>query len=181
VLIEKKDKKLLGKLKEEHCTSAPLLIFVGMDKRVYGSLSNKDYETALFVESGAAVMAMITGAQESGLGTCWNHFGRDLIESRKINQETYHQFCKALDIEEYIELVAILAVCIPKYIPSTPARMDIKDLIIWLKKFSRNIKRFKYSFYGSFIFESLRLKTLLNGKPYQVLLCLFCPYYRLPF
>jgi nitroreductase len=130
VLIEKKDKILLGKLKEEHCISAPLLIFVGMDKRVYGSLSNKDYETALFVDAGAAVMAMITGAHESGLGTCWNHFGRDLIESRKVNQETYHQFCKVLDIEEYIEPVAILAVGIPKYIPPTPARMDIKDLII---------------------------------------------------
>ncbi|MBG9990002.1 nitroreductase family protein [Pseudoalteromonas sp. NZS37] len=130
ILIDNEDKLLLDKLKEEHCTSAPLLIFVGMDRRVYGSLSNKDYETALFVDAGAAIMTMITGAHESGLGTCWNHFGRDLIESRKVNQEAYDRFCKKLNIEDYIEPVAILAVGLPKYIPPTPARMDIKDLLI---------------------------------------------------
>ncbi|ELF6473811.1 nitroreductase family protein [Vibrio vulnificus] len=128
VITEHHDKMLLDKLKEEHCTSAPLLIFIGMDRRVYGSLSNKDYETALFVDAGAAIMNMIVGANQAGLGTCWNHFGRDLIESREVNKIAYSNFSKELKIEDYIEPVAILAVGLPKYIPPTPARMTIESL-----------------------------------------------------
>ncbi|WMN87499.1 nitroreductase family protein [Vibrio parahaemolyticus] len=128
VITEHKEKTLLEKLKEEHCTSAPLLIFIGMDRRVYGSLSNKDYETALFVDAGAAIMNMIVGANQAGLGTCWNHFGRDLIESREVNKVAYSNFSKELNIEDYIEPVAILAVGLPKYIPPTPARMTIESL-----------------------------------------------------
>lgn len=130
ILIDKEDKKLLSKLKEEHCVNAPLLIFIGMDSRVYGSLSNANYETALFIDAGAAIMNMIAGANESGLGTCWNHFGRDLIISRSLNRLVYDKFCKVLNIEKYIEPVAILAVGLPKFIPPTPARTDLKNLII---------------------------------------------------
>ncbi|RYU65236.1 hypothetical protein ERW51_16095 [Aliivibrio finisterrensis] len=130
VIIEKEDKQLLKGVKEEHCTSAPLLIFIGMDRRVYGALSKTDYETALFVDAGAAIMNMIAGAHDAGLGTCWNHFGRDLITSRKVNQEIYNNFCNVLNIDKYIEPVAILAVGLPDYIPPTPERMVIEQLII---------------------------------------------------
>jgi len=130
VLIEKEDKLLLSKLKEKHCTSAPLLIFVGMDSRVYGSLSNTDFETALYVDAGAAIMNMLVGAHESGLGTCWNHFARDLIDSRSVNQKAYADFCEKLDIDSYIHPVAILAVGLPKYIPPSPERMNTRDLML---------------------------------------------------
>lgn len=130
VLIEKEQKLLLTKLKEEHCTNAPLLIFVGMDKRFYGSLSKGKHETALFVDAGAAIMNMIVGANQAGLGTCWNHFGKDMIASREVNKLAYKNFCKKMDIEEYIEPVAILAVGLPEYIPPTPARMTVDRIKI---------------------------------------------------
>lgn len=128
VLTEQSDKDLLKKVKEEHCTNAPLLIFVGMDKRLYGSLSLKQFETALYIDAGAAIMNMIGTAQSTGMGTCWNHFGRDMIESREVNKNIYRNFCKQMGIKDYIEPVAILAIGSPAFIPPTPARVKVGSL-----------------------------------------------------
>lgn len=128
VLTEQSDKNLLQKVKEEHCTNAPLLIFVGMDRRLYGSLSLKKFETALYIDAGAAIMNMIGAAQNTGMGTCWNHFGRDMIDSRETNRKIYDNFCLQMGIKDYIEPVAILAIGAPAFIPPTPARVKVESL-----------------------------------------------------
>lgn len=130
VLTEQQDKDLLKKIKEEHCTSAPLLIFIGMDRRLYGSLSLKQFETALYIDAGAAIMNMVGTAQSTGMGTCWNHFGRDMIDSREVNKKIYLNFCEHMAIPDYIEPVAILAIGAPAYMPPTPARVKVQSLKI---------------------------------------------------
>lgn len=87
ILINEADKSLLAELKENHCTSAPGCIFIGMDKRLYGAFSDK--ETGIYIDAGAAIQNMILCAHSAGLGTCWNHFAIDLILSRESNAKSF--------------------------------------------------------------------------------------------
>jgi len=128
VISDPAEKALLEKIKERHCTSAPLLIFMGMDKRVYGALG-KD-ERGLFIDAGAAAMSMMLTAEKCGLGACWNHFADDLIRSRWPNRRIYRRFASALEIEDHIAPVALLAVGAPEFLPPQPARMAIDDLLL---------------------------------------------------
>lgn len=129
VLTTKEDKVLLTGIKEEHCTSAPLLIFVGMDTRVYGSLGKE--ERSVYIDAGAATMQMVLTAHKSGLGVCWNHFADDLVESRESNKKIYANFAQKLGIPAYVTPIAIIAAGIPKFIPPEPARIDINNLTIY--------------------------------------------------
>ncbi|MEM7757811.1 MAG: nitroreductase family protein [Cyanobacteria bacterium P01_A01_bin.40] len=129
MLTSKEDKALLKGIKEEHCTSAPLLIFVGMDTRVYGSLGKK--ERSVYIDAGAATMQMVLAAHQAGLGVCWNHFADDLVQSRASNRKIYTNFTEKLGIPNYVTPVAIIAVGIPAFIPPEPARMDIENLAIY--------------------------------------------------
>jgi len=72
ILKTPEEKKLLSKLKEFHCVSAPLLIFMGMDSRLYGALGTE--ERCLYIDAGAAAMQMVLVAHQCGLGTCWNGY-----------------------------------------------------------------------------------------------------------
>lgn len=128
ILETLEEKELLRKIKEEHCISAPLLIFVGMDTRVYGALGSS--ERGVFIDAGAAIVQMVLLAHKCGLGVCWNHFAKDLIVSRKINQEIYDKFANKMGILDYIEPIAIIAIGVPKFIPPEPARMEVESLII---------------------------------------------------
>lgn len=128
ILQSQQEKELLKKIKESHCITAPLLIFVGMDTRVYGAFGKQ--ENSIFIDAGAAIMQMILLAHSCELGVCWNHLADDLIASREINQEIYASFCNKLNIPDYIAPIAILSVGIPKFIPPEPARTKIEDLII---------------------------------------------------
>ncbi|MBE3667131.1 hypothetical protein BOO35_18865 [Vibrio navarrensis] len=129
-MIDQKEKMLLKGLKEEHCTSAPLLIFVGMDKRVYGSLSGKYDESAMYLDAGACIMAMISAANDAGLGTCWNHFAKDMIFARKSNIQRYSEFSNYMKIPDYIEPMAILAIGIPEFLPPVPVRLSVENVKI---------------------------------------------------
>lgn len=128
IITEEDEKNLLGGIKEDHTVSAPLLIFVGMDKRMYGDVA--DSETSIYLDAGAAVMQMTLTAHNAGLGTCWNHFGMDLINSRKKNKEDYAKFTEQLAIPDYIEPMAILCAGKPKFIPPTPVRPSNQEYII---------------------------------------------------
>lgn len=128
ILTEQQDKNLLKGIKEEHCTNAPLLIFVGMDSRVYGSLGQQERST--YIDAGAATMQMVLAAHKSGLGVCWNHFADDLIDSRESNKKIYANFIKELEIPEYITPIAIIAAGVPEFIPPQPARIDVENLIM---------------------------------------------------
>lgn len=127
ILQNSEEKALLRKIKEEHCTNAPLLIFVGMDVRLYGALGKS--ERSIFIDAGAAIMQMVLAAHKCGLGVCWNHFADDLVISRKSNQEIYSVFAERLNIPEYVTPIAIVAIGLPKFIPPEPARMEIKSLM----------------------------------------------------
>ncbi len=128
ILQSQQEKELLRTIKEEHCISAPLLIFVGMDTRLYGALGKE--ERSIFIDAGAAIMQMVLLAHKCQLGVCWNHFADDLISSRELNKEKYSNFTKKLNIANYIAPIAILAIGIPKFIPPEPARMEIENLMI---------------------------------------------------
>lgn len=128
IMTDDADKSLLSGLKENHCTSAPVCIFVGMDTRLYGAFS--DRETGIYIDAGAAIQNMILCAHSTGLGTCWNHFATDLIESREANVKSYAVFRERLNIPDYIAPIAIVAIGYPEFIPPTPARMDVKELVL---------------------------------------------------
>jgi hypothetical protein len=81
VFTSEEDRKMFTGIKERHTVLAPLLIFVGMDKRLYGAFGKS--ESGIFIDAGAAIENMILYAQCLGYGTCWNHFGRDFIETRQ--------------------------------------------------------------------------------------------------
>jgi len=128
VLVKPEEKELLRGVKEQHCISAPLLIYVGMDTRLYGAFSNS--ERSIYIDAGAAIMQMVLLAHNSGMGVCWNHFADDLLSSRKGNQIVYSNFAERMGIPDYIAPVAIVATGVSKFIPPEPARMSIESLLI---------------------------------------------------
>lgn len=128
VLVDAEKKELLRGIKEEHCVAAPLLVFVGMDTRVYGALGRS--ERGVYIDAGAAVMQMVLAAHRGGYGVCWNHFADDLVNSRKSNQVAYGRFTEVLGIGAHIAPVAVVAVGRPAFIPPMPARIDVEDLIL---------------------------------------------------
>jgi nitroreductase len=125
ILKTPEEKGLLKKIKENHCVNAPLLIFIGMDTRLYGAMGEE--ERCIYIDAGAAIMQMILTAHACGIGTCWNHLADDLIESRAVNREIYARFAQKLHIPDYIAPIAVVAVGIPEYIPPTPSRMDVEN------------------------------------------------------
>ena len=128
ILMDQEQKELLRGIKENHCISAPLLIFIGMDTRFYGALGKS--ERSVYIDAGAAIMQMVLVAHKCGLGVCWNHFADDLIESRAVNKEIYANFAQKLHIPDYITPIAIIATGIPQFIPPEPARMELDNLLI---------------------------------------------------
>lgn len=121
-------KSLLAGLKEKHCIEAPVLIFVGMDRTVYGAMGK--HETGVYIDAGAAIMQMLLCAEAIGLGACWNHFAHDLIYSRVGNPERYRRFARELGIPKYIEPIAIVSVGRPAFRPPKPARLPVRELLI---------------------------------------------------
>ena len=128
ILVEPEKKEFLRGIKENHCISAPLLIYVGMDTRFYGALGKS--ERSIYIDAGAAIMQMVLVAHKCGLGVCWNHFADDLINSREANKRIYANFAQKLNIPDYITPIAIIATGVPKFIPPEPARMEIDNLLI---------------------------------------------------
>jgi nitroreductase len=128
IINNPREKELLRHIKENHCITAPLLIFVGMDSRVYGALGKS--ERSIFIDAGAAIMQMILLAYRCGLGACWNHLADDLISSREGNRRIYADFAKHFKIPKYITPIAIIAIGRAKFIPPTPSRMEIEALML---------------------------------------------------
>lgn len=128
IMVDDAEKLLLKGIKEQHTLSAPLLVFVGMDTRVYGALGAS--ERGVFIDAGAAIMQMLLVAHAWGIGVCWNHFADDLIQSRESNRVAYGRFTEALGIADYIAPIAIVAIGRPEFLPPEPARTDIDDLLL---------------------------------------------------
>ncbi|MGO4836743.1 hypothetical protein AB4144_31300, partial [Rhizobiaceae sp. 2RAB30] len=61
---------------------------------------------------------------------CWNHFSRDLIESRPRNQEIYAEFASKMSIPDHIEPIAIIAFGTAAFHPPVPPRMAVESLLI---------------------------------------------------
>ena len=128
IISDDAEKLLLKGIKEEHCYAAPCLVFVGSDRRVYGALGRD--EAGIHIDAGAATMQMVLAAHASHFGVCWNHFSRDLIESREVNRELYVKFARALGIPDYIEPIAIVAFGAAEFHPPVPPRMDVDSLLL---------------------------------------------------
>ncbi len=134
ILARPEEKALLAGIKEAHTVNAPLVIFVGMDRRLFGALGPS--ERSLFIDGGAAVMQMVLLAHRCGIGSCWNHFARDLIESRNANEEAYRRLTEAMGIPDYIEPVALVAIGVPEFLPPVPDRMNVESLLIGRRRAS---------------------------------------------
>ncbi|HEY6560047.1 MAG TPA: nitroreductase family protein [Polyangiaceae bacterium] len=128
ILVRDEEKRLFEKIKEQHTVSAPLLIFCGMDRRVFGALG--DDERSIFIDAGAAIMQMVLLAHHCNLGVCWNHFARDLIGSRPANQTQYRRFIESMAIPEHIEPIALVAIGRAKFLPPVPDRMKVDSLLL---------------------------------------------------
>ena len=128
IFVDDDDKNLFAGIKEKHTVLAPLLIFVGMDKRLYGAFGKG--ESCIYIDAGAAIENMIMLAQYLGYGTCWNHFGMDFIVTRKSNIKKYKELAEIKGIPSYIEPVAVLAIGMPKFVPPRPERTPVGALIL---------------------------------------------------
>lgn len=127
-IIETKEKELLIGLKEKHCYTASLLIYVGIDTRLYGALSS--FEESMYLDGAAAISQMSIYIESIGLGTSWNHFGLDMISSRQTNIEQYDKFKDELKIPDYIMPIAILAIGKPIIKTPPPARMPNNTFLL---------------------------------------------------
>ena len=128
IIIDPQEKALLAGLKEEHCYAAPCLIFVGSDRRFYGGLGQN--EAGIYIDAAAAAMQMVLTAHAAHFGVCWNHFSRDLIESRERNRTVYAQFAQAMNIPGYVEPVAIIAFGHAAFHPPVPPRMSVDSMLL---------------------------------------------------
>jgi len=128
IITSEKLKGIVSGMKEAHCYTAPLLVFVGLDKRFYKPALH--LESSQLLDAGAAIMQMVNHAHFSGYGVSWNYLGFDFIQSRKQNAKAYHDFCKATGTEDYILPVSILSVGIPAYIPPKPARLPVDEMLL---------------------------------------------------
>jgi nitroreductase len=128
IMIDPREKALLAGLKEEHCYAAPCLVFVGSDRRFYGGLGQN--EAGIHIDAAAAAMQMVLTAHAAHYGVCWNHFSRDLIESRESNKRVYERFAKAMGIPDYVEPVAIIAFGHAAFHPPVPPRMSVEAMLL---------------------------------------------------
>lgn len=128
LITETEEKELLIGIKEKHCYTAPLLIYIGIDSRLYGALSTT--EECMYLDASAAITQIILYIDKIGLGASWNHFGLDMINSRNQNIAAYNNFIKKLNIPEYIIPIAIIAIGKPKIITPTPERMPNSYFVI---------------------------------------------------
>lgn len=128
VMTDPAEKHLLKHIKEEHCYDAPCLIFVGADRRFYGGLGEN--EAGLHIDGGAAIMQMVLAAHAGNFGVCWNHFSRDLIDSRPRNQEIYAEFARRMRIPDHVEPIAVVAFGVAAFHPPVPPRMAVEALLI---------------------------------------------------
>ncbi|WP_347839086.1 nitroreductase family protein [uncultured Draconibacterium sp.] len=129
IILDEEEKILLKGIKEHHCYSAPLLIFIGAESDVYYSLGESDINCR-YLDAAASAMQIINYATAMNYGTCWNHFDKYMVHSRKKNTEIYNNFCKKLNIPSNIEPIAIIAIGKTKYVVPTPVRMDINSFIL---------------------------------------------------
>ena len=129
IITKQNEKNLLIGIKEKHCYSAPMLIFIGIDRKAYGAIGIN--EQGIHVDGAAAAMQMINTAHFAGLGSCWNHFCKDFVYSRPKNVKIFNNFYKSLHIPKTIEPVALIAFGKPAFISPPPLRPLTNR---WLKK-----------------------------------------------
>jgi nitroreductase len=128
IIVDGREKALLAGLKEEHCYAAPCLIFVGSDRRFYGGLGQN--EAGIYIDAAAAAMQMVLTAHAAHYGVCWNHFSRDLIDSRERNRAIYGAFAQAMKIPDYVEPIAIIAFGHAAFHPPVPPRMSVESMLL---------------------------------------------------
>jgi len=126
ILIKQEDKDLLKGIKENHCITAPLVIFVGVHRSSYGAIGTK--EQGMYVDGGAAAMQMVMAAHHAGLGSCWNHFCYDFVYSRPKNLPIFKNFYNKLQIPDDIEPIALVAFGTPAFVSPPPLRPPFEAL-----------------------------------------------------
>jgi nitroreductase len=130
IFNSREQKDLLKGLKESHCYNAPLVIGVFSDESLYGSYGTfSKTEECLFIDAAAASSAILIAAELEGYSTCWNHFGQDLIMSRKTNRQKFDVIQKTYSLSKYIRPIALIAIGTEEFQPPVPLRMALEDYI----------------------------------------------------
>lgn len=130
VFNTEEQRKLLHGVKESHCYNAPLVICILVDESLYGSYGAfAKTEECIFIDAAAAASAILIGAELEGMSTCWNHFGKDLISSRKSNIKKFEKIKKTYSLPESIRPIALIAIGVEAFQPPTPERMPLESYI----------------------------------------------------
>lgn len=131
ILATKEEKDNLRGLKEKHTYEAPLVILVFSDESLYGSYGTfgKGEECTL-IDAAGATAALLIAAEVKGYSTCWNHFGSDLVASRKTNKIAFKKLKQKHKLPESFRPIAALAIGIESFNPPIPSRMALKEFIV---------------------------------------------------
>ena len=128
ILCGKEETQTLRGLKEAHCFNAPLVIITFTDETLYGSYGTfGKNEDCILIDGAISTTAMMIAAELEGYSTCWNHFGTDLIKSRKSNQVAYKALQKKFRIRPNLRPISALAIGKEKFLHPKPKRMDRKE------------------------------------------------------
>jgi len=136
ILEDKNQKKVLTNLREDWLKFAPIIIFVGADKRNY--LKNEiDYVP--YMDASMATQNMLLMAHSLKLGavtvktTGWEiHEGRSYEYNKMIDN-----MVSSLQLPEYFIPISIVALGFPDRIPYAPTRLPFKS-VAYYNKFNQS-------------------------------------------
>ncbi len=132
VLDDDSQKQLLVNLREEWLTYAPVLIFIGTDKRNYLPI---EYDYVPYMDASMAAQNILLMAHALGLGaTIIKTSAWDMIDGKSRNYSTkLIDMYEGLNIPSYFIPVAIIAVGYPARIPKEPKRLPIDSIMHYNK------------------------------------------------
>jgi len=132
VLQNEQQKQLLVNLREEWLKHAPVIIFVGSDKRNYLPV---EYDYVPYMDAAVATQNMLLMAHALGLGaTMVKCTGWDLLEGRSHNySRKILNMYEGLNLPKHFIPVAIVALGYPLRFPKEPARLSIESTVVFEK------------------------------------------------
>jgi nitroreductase len=125
-------KQLLVNLREEWLKYAPVIIFIGSDKRNYLPV---EYDYVPYMDAAVATQNMLLMAHALGLGaTMVKCTGWDLLEGRSHNYSgKILNMYEGLNLPKHFIPVAIVALGYPLRVPKEPARLPIESTVVFEK------------------------------------------------
>lgn len=112
LLCEARDQKFIG--------NSPNCILVLVNTQMY---TKQEVSYTPYLDAAAAIQNLLLKAQTLGLGACWVNFGTKDVPSTKRRKVK-----SAFNIPSHYEIISIIPIGIPKYIPLPPGRKNIPSM-----------------------------------------------------